>query len=133
MGKTTNNTTNQKITDRVKTFEDACAIEAPSPELTLLLSYQGTDKDMIAARDWAKMNHVRKVLNEKWEPSWSDSSEPKYYPWFDMRSGSGLSCFGCGDDVSASDVGSRLCYKSSALARYAGTQFIDLYKSFMTL
>lgn len=127
------NTNNQKITDRVKTFEDACAIEAPSPELTPLLSYQGTDKDMIAARDWAKMNHIRKVLNEEWEPNWSNSSELKFYPWFDMSSGSGLSYYDFDNDYSSSLVGSRLCFKSSALARYAGTQFIDLYKSFMTL
>lgn len=124
---------NRPITERVKTFEDACAIIAPSSDLEPLLSYNGTDKEMIAARDWAKMSHIRKVLNEGWEPDWSNSNQYKYYPWFKMNSGSGLSSDDFDFDNSLSIVGSRLCFKSRELAEYAGQQFIDIYSQFMTL
>ncbi len=124
---------NQSITEKVKTFEDACAIEAPSEDVSNLLSYKGQDKDLLAAQAWAKMNHIRKVLNEGWEPDWMNSNQWKFYPWFKMNTGSGLSYGDYGYVFSTSHVGSRLCFKTSELAEYAGTQFLDIYKLFMTL
>jgi len=73
-------------------------------------------------------------LNEGWVPNWDNSNEYKYYPWFNMCKGS--SGFRCHDDglwVTHSSVGSRLCFKSSKLAEYAGTQFTDIYKDFMII
>jgi len=77
---------------------------------------------------------LAKSLNEGWTPDWDDSSQYKYYPWFYMQGGSsGFRCGGCGDWRAGSGVGSRLCFKSAELAKYAGTQFTDVYKKFMTL
>lgn len=85
------------ITDRVKTFDDALKIYINkvgpiSSTHKSLLEYSGTDKEMLAAQAFAQMSIIRTVLNEGWTPDWTNSGQYKYYPWFDMSSGSGLSC-----------------------------------------
>ena len=80
------------------------------------------------------MKLLTKSLNEGWEPDWDNSSERKYFPWFNMSSsGSGFSFCVCDDWGTHSSVGSRLCFKSSELAKYAGTQFTDIYKEYMLI
>lgn len=73
------------------------------------------------------------TLNQGWVPNWDDNNECKYYPWFYMSS-SGFR-FGGADGrwSSRSYVGSRLAFKSSELAEYAGKQFTELYKQFMII
>ena len=75
---------------------------------------------------------ITKALNEGWTPNWDNSSEYKYAPWFYMQSGSsGFRYLGYAYWRSYAFVGSRLCLKSSDLAKYAGTQFTEIYKQFM--
>ncbi len=72
-------------------------------------------------------------LNEGWVPDWSNENQYKYYPWFEMRGSSG---FRFSDSVtwgSYSIVGSRLCFKSSALAQHAGKHFTAVYQQFMVI
>jgi len=76
---------------------------------------------------------LAKALNEGWEPNWNDDNETKYFPWFEMGGSRG---FRAGDFVvwnSGSAVGSRLAFKSYELAKYAGEQFTNVYKQFMTI
>ncbi|MFA6260375.1 MAG: hypothetical protein WC760_02835 [Bacteroidia bacterium] len=124
--------TPEKITDRIKTLQDAIEAVGVSEDAHVLLAYAGKDADMIAARSALELTIIARALNEDWEPDWSDSSEYKYYPWFNM-SGSGVSYFDCDRVISTSAVGSRLCYKSRELAEYAAKQFQSHYNNFMTL
>jgi hypothetical protein len=113
------------ITDKIKTFEDACKAVGTDPaslEFTI-----GTPDEQA----YKKIKVIVRALNEGWTPDWKDDDEWKYYPWFDFSSGSGLSYYGYDNRCSNSFVGSRLCFKSSELAEYAGKQFIDLYTQFM--
>jgi hypothetical protein len=127
----------QSITERVKTFEDAAAIVGITDNQHILLDYNGNDQELLAAQAFLKMSIIRKALNEGWEPNWDDRREWKYYPWFDMEkattagSGFAFGVCGCGDTVSR--VGSRLVFKSDSLARYAGTQFLDIYRQIFIL
>lgn len=116
-----------KITDRIKTFEDACAELELYPEDVIAGFQETASKDEIAYR---KLKIIAKALNEGWKPDWTDSNQYKYFPWLEYsRSGS---CFVCSAAVySASDVGSRLCFKSKELALYIGEQFIDLYNEYL--
>jgi hypothetical protein len=116
----------EKITDRVKTFEDACKvlkIDYHSFQLAAMLD----SPDVIA---YQKLKIIARALNEGWTPDWDNQSQYKYYPWFDMR-GSGLVfshvTYWCQDSI----VGSRLCFRSRELAEYAGTQFTDIYRAFL--
>lgn len=84
-----------KIPDRVKSFEDACKEKGIIPES--ILPYSSPANDMQEGLNaYAKMFLIAEVLNDGWEPDWNNSSEYKYYPWFDMRTSSG-SRFSFGD------------------------------------
>ncbi|WP_407483293.1 hypothetical protein [Elizabethkingia meningoseptica] len=118
------------IKERIKTFNDVLQYHGIKSETFAMECLSLTD-DEIA---YKQIKLISSALNEGWTPDWNDRNQTKYYPWFRMgSSGSGFS-FGDYDcDGSGSRVGSRLCYKSSELAKYAGTQFISIYKKFTTL
>lgn len=112
------------IKDLVQTFEDACAIVGVDVSDVIIT---GLAPDEIAYR---KLKIIAQALNEGWKPNWNDNGEYKYFPYFDM-SGS-FSYYGYRNWYRSSCVGSRLCFKSADLAIYAGKQFTDIYKDFMT-
>lgn len=119
------------ITERIKTFEDACQILGIDPA-TVIPALQGQSRDAMSIIAYCKLIIIIRALNEGWKPNWKDSSQWKYYPWFDM-SGSGLSYDDYGHVISFSCVGSRLAYKSEELCEYAVEQFADLYKDFLLI
>jgi hypothetical protein len=124
------------IIERVKTFEDVCnelgiTVEEALPyDESLLMT-----PDRVATNAFVKVSLIAKVLNEGWVPNWDDSNEYKYYPWFDMRngSGSGFSSSGYLGSSYGTTVGSRLCFKSSELVEYASKQFETVYKQLFTI
>lgn len=118
---------------KIKTFEDACtALKLDSK--TCLPDVSGMpekyQKPVLAD---AKLTIIAEALNEGWTPDWDNGNWDKYYPWFDMRPSVGFSFLDYDDDGTYSTVGSRLCYKSSELAEYAGRQFLELYKDKMVI
>ncbi len=120
------------IMDRVKSFEDACEVLGLDPVKCLPCIDHCQSEDYAAITAFAKISIIRGALNEGWKPDWANSNEYKYYPWF-KHSGVGFSYGDYATSSANSSVGSRLCYKSRELAEYAGKQFIDLYKQFLTL
>lgn len=124
----------EKVTDRIKTFEDALE-ECPASENSKsLLQYNGHDKDMIGAQALLKLTIISRALNEGWVPDWTNSNQYKYYPWFEWKKNSlGLSFHVYDFSYPNTYVGSRLCYKTSELAEYAARQFEDIYRDFLTL
>ncbi|MFA6261066.1 MAG: hypothetical protein WC760_06340 [Bacteroidia bacterium] len=124
------------VMERIKTFEDALSAVGATADQHSLLQYSGVNTGMLAAQAHLRISIIAKALNEGWQPDWTNSSEYKYYPWFNMeefKSGVGLSADVCAHADSHSTVGSRLCFKSSELAEYAGTQFISEYSKLFTL
>lgn len=129
------------ITDQIKSFEDACtALNLNSAEEIPFA--QPKNRDQKAVNAAAKIFIIAKALNERWVPDWYNWDEYKYYPWFDMSpekddeeetavGGSGFSFVDC--DSGDSSVGSRLVFKTRDLARYAGTQFLDIYRDLMII
>lgn len=122
-----------EVMDRIKTYADACRELGITP---LDLS----DFDFLPVEDRKhsfashKLTVIIKALNESWVPDWTDSSQYKYYGWF-KSVGSGVG-FSFGDSYyvnSDAVVGSRLYFKSSELAKYAGKQFINEYNDYLTL
>ena len=118
---------------KIKTFEDACKALKINPALLLDVSMlpEGDRKHIIANY---KLIKIAEALNEGWKPDWENYNERKYYPWFSMDtpSGFGFSYSHCDHSLSSSGVGSRLCFKSSELAEYAGKQFEAIYNDYLT-
>lgn len=122
------NTFSQKITDRVKTFEDACKVLHVDPNDVLPPRVgKVMEPDLCSVAAYTKLILIARALNEGWKPDWTNGNEYKYYPYFDMSSGSALAYGGYVGWYSGSCVGSRLCYKTRELAEYAGKQFLSIY------
>ena len=111
--------------------------------------------DLVA---YLKLRIITAALNEGWTPQFT-KDEYRYYPWFwlytkeeiakmnkeERKKGvlfGGAANAGSSAGVafanssnapshSAANVGSRLCFKSSALAKYAGEQFAEIYFAFV--
>jgi len=116
-----------KVTDRIKTVADVLADQGITQE-EFDANCIGLEKDEVAYRI---VKLLAKSLNEGWTPDWDNSNEYKYSPWFYMGGSSGFRFGDCAYWSAASDVGSRLCFRSEKLARYAANQFTDIYKQFM--
>ncbi len=118
-----------KITEKVRSFEDACKVLDITPNIPDLSAIpQNLQKSVLA--DY-KLKVIAQALNEGWIPDWSNGKWDKYFPWFDFDDSSSAGRFSFDDSAhqrSLSNVGSRLCYKSQELSDYAGTQFESLYR-----
>lgn len=121
----------KSLIERIKNFDDILE-EAGILKSDFELSCTGLEHDEICYR---QLKLISKVLNEGWVPNWKNSSEYKYYAWFymDNPSGSGFSSHDCVSWHTTSTVGSRLCFKSSELAKFAGTTFTEIYEGFMVI
>lgn len=119
----------KKITDRIKTYEDACNELGICAQLEVTLQELGFTPDEINLR---KIKIITEALNEGWKPDWTNADQYKYYPWFKMSS-VGFVFGGTAYDGSIAIAGyaSLLCFKSSELAKYAGEQFTKLYSDYI--
>lgn len=118
---------NMKITDQVKTFEDAYEF-AGRPQRPNFNVFPFYDRSFY--ENMWKMSIITMVLNEGWEPDWDNSDEPKYYPYFNMfPSGFAFYDTANGCTLASAGCGSRLRFRTSELARYAGEQFVDIWKA----
>lgn len=107
---------------------------------------------------YLKLRIITAALNEGWTPQFTED-EHRYFPWFWLYTKeeivkmdkeerkkivlfgghasngahAGFACAYTNSTPSNTNaiVGSRLCFKSSALAKYAGEQFAEIYFAFM--
>lgn len=123
------------ITERVKSFEDACAELGIKSKnfFSGCVCDELTESDVKAIVAYAQLIIIARALNGVWKPNWEDANEYKYWPYFNMQSGVGFSFVGCAYWFAATAVGSRLCFKSREVALYAGKQFEELYKDYLLL
>ena len=84
---TTDTADNRPVTERIKTFEDACnALGGGHPFVKSLNGYvnhiheeDAPDSDIVA---FLKLRIVAAALNEGWTPDWGNMDQRKWYPWF---------------------------------------------------
>lgn len=121
------------ITDRVKSFEDACQVLGISTNVPEVKGLPRKHQKAIIAN--YKLIVIAEALNEGWKPNWQDSDEYKYYPWFDMSNPAGVGCSNTYNAASSTpaNFGSRLCLKNRELAIYFGQTFTDLFNDSLLL
>jgi hypothetical protein len=126
---------NEKIiTEKVKTFDDACKELGLNPEeLPIVEVLPEKDRKSIIA--YYKLIIVIRALNEGWEPI-PLSSERKYWNYFyyaydGAYAGLVYAHTAYAPSNEATAVGSRLCFKDYELATYACEQFRDLYFEYL--
>ncbi len=151
---------NRPVTERVKTFEDACRelgedhVFVRQWRAAHSISCRECIDDLYA---YMKLRIITAALNEGWQPKFTED-EWRWYPWFYLYTEDELAKkddewkqnhtviatgdydteyagFACADSFNSPShtvayFGSRLCYKSEALADYSGRQFADLWADF---
>lgn len=118
----------ENIMERIKTFEDALEDQGLKYDDIVPYCTLNHNAHTEAVNAYSKLTCIIKSLRQDWAPDLKDSSQPKYYPWFEAdKSGVGLSCHGYGRWAAGTHCGVRLCLPTAELTKYAGTQFIDLY------
>lgn len=155
-------TDNRPITERVKTFEDACReLGINAEQIQKKWKDAGlTEVDEVA---YQKLRIITLALNEGWKPQFTED-EIRYTPWLVLYTkeevekaseeekdaynlqlwlAGGVSnrVALCGLDYAYSNnawsyayacCSARLAYKTSELARYSGLQFTDLWANYTT-
>lgn len=113
------------ITERIKTFKDAYAY-CGKPEMP---TFSGEQKQIRYFTAIYQMTIICKALNEDWEADWDNPNESKYYPYFFM-SPSGFAFYDTIDAYThaVAGCGSHFHFRTSELAKYAGEQFLDIWK-----
>ena len=147
---------NRPVTERIKTFEDAC--NELGEENVLVQAYRtaefntsGNQSDVSDVVAYLKLRVIAAALNEGWEPQFM-KDEYRWYPWFYFYTqreidkmdeekkktmwlfgGRSTYCSHCGLAYARSHslVSARLAVKSEALAKYFGQQFIDIWADYL--
>ena len=150
------------VTERVKTFEDACKELGIDAE-AIQQQWQDAGITMLDEVAYQKLRIITAALNEGWEPEFKDG-EYRYYPycllytkeeieqkddeWKDEHNlqlwlGGGSSYDGadcglaCADSYDAwsvafASISARLAHKTEELAIYSGKQFTELWANYYT-
>ena len=149
------------VTERIKTFEDACNELTRYGGNTLVQEYEEiTDLEIEISSElvaYLKLRIIVAALNEGWEPEFR-TDEYRWYPWFllytqkeidrmddadkgrvlgrshsnaNANAGVAYSRTSYASSISSSYCGARLCFKTEELAKYAGTQFLKEWSDFM--
>ena len=155
-------TDNRPITERVKTFEDACReLGINAEQIQKKWKDAGlTEVDEVA---YQKLRIITLALNEGWKPQFTED-EIRYTPWLVLYTkeevekaseeekdaynlqlwlagGNSNNVASCGLASAYSNLAwssayaycsARLAYKTSELARYSGLQFTDLWANYTT-
>jgi hypothetical protein len=119
----------KSVTERIKTVHDVL-VDNGFTARRFECEFAGLTEDEIAYRI---LKMLAKSLNEEWKPDWNNPYQRKYYVRFQMDGSSGFRFNDCDHWCLHSGVGSRLYFKSHALAEHAGTHFTDVYKKFMVV
>lgn len=118
----------QDVTERVKTYLDACHELGREPlDEKKLLELGLTEHDIA----YQKLTLIIEALNEGWKADVCDANVRRWYPWFEPNGSPSSFAFDDSYYVVASahaGSGSRLCYKTRELAEYSAKQFIDIWK-----
>lgn len=124
---------NRKITERVKTYEDACAVLGIDPHTSMPDTSDCPKEDRRAYIAFHKLVVITRALNEGWRPDWSNTDQPKWFNWWYANGNAGLACaYSNGaPSYACAHFGSRLCFKSEALADYAAETFKGLYEEYL--
>lgn len=141
------------IKDRIKTFDDA--LKELGPNHILVKEYNVINNNMttLSMKYYLRLCVITAALNEGWRPKFVEG-EKRYFPYFRLYSSEEIrqmskeekssvvyqSCdYASGGvslafticDTTTVRFGSRLAFKTSELAEYAGKQFGKLYANYL--
>lgn len=114
----------ENLFDKIKNYSDVCK-ELCEPELTETTFHRIPMKYRKKILAYSKLQQIQRLFNGDWIPNWSDSSEYKYYPYYNT-SGPGLVFVGS-YYLFSSFYGEVAFYKNREISDFIGRTFIDIY------
>lgn len=120
---------NKINTKNIKSFDDILKL-ANINKKDCLIFKNPSNKNEIKINAYNKLLIISNVLNEGWETDFTNSSQYKFYPYFKVSDG-GLVYYDCSYYFSGC-VAEAVFYKSSDIAKFAGTIFINEYNEFLS-
>lgn len=119
----------KKITDRIKTLKNVYEYLGKKREDEVPYKNPKTKKQR-SLNAFVDIQNLSEVLNEGTVLNFTDKNQYKYYPYFERKALGWVF-----DDYYyyyfGSYMGFGFYYKSSELAIYAGTQFLNVYKDYL--
>lgn len=115
---------------KIASYEDACRVLNIQPinEEVFNIFPKEDQRSMLA---YHKLTVITRALNNGWKPNWDDQNEWKYYPLFRyVNAGLSYASTNSAATNTTAYLGSRLCFPTSALAKYAAEHFADLYRDY---
>lgn len=115
---------------KIASYEDACRVLNIQPinEEVFNIFPKEDQRSMLA---YHKLTVITRALNNGWKPNWDDPNEWKYYPLFRyVNAGLSFAHSYYSATGTTAIIGSRLCFPTSALAKYAAEHFADLYRDY---
>ena len=119
-----------KITDRVKTLKDAITVcKEDSIDISDIIFH---DSDTVDEKAYKELKIAVRALNQKWVANLKDKNQRKWYVYYN-GSGFGVSYADFDYWFTHTYCGSRLCFKTEALALSTATKHIEIFKEFLTI
>lgn len=115
---------------KITSYEDACKVLNIQPiNEEVFNAFPKEDQRSMLA--YHKLTVITRALNNGWKPNWDDQNEWKYYPLFRyVNAGLSYALTYSAATAANAAIGSRLCFPTSALAKYAAEHFADLYRDY---
>lgn len=115
---------------KIASYEDACRVLNIQPiNEEVFNNFPKEDQRSMLA--YHKLTVITRALNNGWKPNWDDQNEWKYYPLFRyVKAGLSYAATYSTATATSAAFGSRLCFPTSALAKYAAEHFADLYRDY---
>lgn len=123
----------QKITERIKSYEDACEDLGLDPVEDLPFKNPKNNRQE-AANAFHMLDVITESLMEGKKLDWEDGDQKKWYPVFNnYSSGSGFRFLYSDYDwtLTAACGGARLCVDTQEKSNYLGTQFLAIWNKFL--
>lgn len=116
----------QELFNKVQSYSDLCR-ELGESELTITMFQRVPMRFRRKVYCYSVLQHIAKMLNgEEWEINWGDSSQYKWYPYFQQITGVGLVFFASSYRHSGFSDGVAF-FKDKDISDFVGRTFIELY------
>lgn len=123
----------RNVIGRVRSFEEICEEmgKDPNDELPYIKPCTNRQRFLNAA---VKLDIISEYLLDGVILDWTNSSQYKWYPWFDnYKPGAGFRFLGsvCAWPNTLADGGARLCVDTEEKAIFFGKNYLDIWNDFL--
>jgi len=115
------------IIENVKDYKAFCKVTGLKEWLAVEFLTKTNPTKALAQEKLAQIEHY---FGQNWKKDWSNHSQYKYYPYFNINKSGGLVFHVCYVALVCT-FGVVACFETKEIATYVGKTYIDLYKDIL--